>query len=230
MAFSPHFAYGDSSLGGACAHKSFVEVTMPFTFRCTLILSALAVLLIASGSQAISVLPTNGTVTDFDVGSQQLAFEWDQGSAFDIDPSQLVLLQNEIPGAGIVYEFVIPNFYDPLPKKTIDITMQGLNPCASGAELPSVLDIIGSDSPYGSPGASVPVFGSLVSRDPQSELVTEAWEMFPNPDWEVVKIFVPTAFELESIRIETQSIPEPTTAALMAAGLLGLALAGRRQS
>ena len=199
-------------------------------FRFTPILSALAVLLLAAGAQAISVLPTNGTVTVFEVCSQNLAFEWDRGSAFDIDPSQVALLQNEIPGAGIVYEFVIPNFYDPLPKKTIDITMNGCNPCATGNDLPSVLDIIGSDSPYDSPGPSVPVFASLVSRDAEAKLVVEAWEMFPNPDWEVVKIWVPDAFDLTSNRIETQSIPEPTTAALMAAGLLGLALAGRRQS
>ena len=64
---------------------------------------------------------------------------------------------------------------------------------------------------------------------PGPELVTEAWEMFPNPDWEVVKIFVPSAFELESIQIATQSIPEPATAALLLAGLFGLGLAGRRR-
>ena len=49
----------------------------------------------------------------------------------------------------------------------------------------------------------------MVSRDARAELVIEAWEMFPNPDWEVVKIFAPSAFELESIQISTQSIPEP---------------------
>jgi hypothetical protein len=188
------------------------------------------VLLLAAGAQAISVLPTNGTVTEFDACSQELTFDWDQGSAYDIDPSQLALLQNEIPGAGVVYEFVIPNFYDPLPKKTIDVTMKGCNPCAFGDDLAIVLDIIGSDSPYDGSGPSVPVFASLVSRDAEPQLVVEAWEMFPNPDWEVVKIWVPDAFELRTIRIETQSIPEPTTAALMAAGLIGLALAGRRQS
>ena len=199
------------------------------TGRCTSILSALAVLLIAAGAQAISSLPMNGTVTNFDVSNSQLVFEWDRSSNFDIDESQLELLQNAIPGAGIVYEFVIPNFYDPLPKKTIDISMKGSNPCASGAELPSVLDIIGSDSPYPSGGPSVPVFGVYVGGTRQPELVTEAWEMFPNPDWEVVKLFAPTAFELDSISIMTQSIPEPGTAALITAGLLGLCMAGRRR-
>jgi hypothetical protein len=53
--------------------------------------------------------------------------------------------------------------------------------------------------------------------------------MFPNPDWEVVKIFAPTAFELDDIMIYTKSIPEPGTAALMAAGLFGLGMAGRRR-
>ena len=63
----------------------------------------------------------------------------------------------------MLYEFVIPNFYDPLPKKTIDITLVGANSGASEAERPSVLDIIGADSPYGSPGPSVPVLASLVA-------------------------------------------------------------------
>ena len=60
-------------------------------------------------------------------------------------------------------------------------------------------------------------------------VVTEAWEMFPNPDWEIVKIFAPTAFQLQSIEIATQSLPEPGTAALTAAGLFGLGMAGRRR-
>ena len=53
--------------------------------------------------------------------------------------------------------------------------------------------------------------------------------MFPNPDWEVVKIFVPEAFELQSIKIVTQSIPEPGTVALLVVGLLGLGRASRHQ-
>jgi hypothetical protein len=73
----------------------------------------------------------------------------------------------------------------------------------------------------------VPVPASLVARNSAPLLVTEAWEMFPNPDWEVVKIFAPLAFELQSITIETQSIPEPGTAALLLVGLFGLGLAGR---
>jgi hypothetical protein len=205
-------------------------------FRCTPILSALAVLLLASGAQAISVIPENGTVTDFVVEGQTLSFEWDQNSSYDIVHDEAGLFQNEIsfPGClpldGTFFAFVIPNFYDPLPKKTVDITLGGSNPGASGTDLPHVLFILGADAPYNAPGASFPVSGDQVSRVAGAELVTEAWEMFPNPDWEIVSIFVPSAFDLTSIRIETQSIPEPTTAALMAAGLFGLALAGRRRS
>lgn len=204
---------------------------MSIAVRYSSLLAALAVSLIVAG--AARALPTNGTLTTFDVAGQQLSFEWDVNSAFQIDPDQLSVLQNEIalPGSGLVvgtlYEFVIPNFYDPLPKKTIDIVLVGANTGASEAERPSVLDIIGSDSPFGGSGPSVAVLGSLVDRTSEPELVTEAWEMFPNPDWEVVKIFAPLAFELQSIRIETQSVPEPGTAALLVVGFSGLALVGR---
>jgi hypothetical protein len=206
---------------------------MPIAARFTSIFAALAVLLIAAGTA--HALSTNGTLTTFDVASQQLVFEWDANSAFQIVDTEVTLFQNEItlPGGGLVvgtlYEFVIPNFYDPLPKKTIDITLVGENAGTSEAERPSVLDIIGSDSPFESPGPSVPVPASLVARTSAPLLVTEAWEMFPNPDWEVVKIFAPLAFELQSITIETQSIPEPGTAAMLLVGLFGLGLAGRCQ-
>jgi hypothetical protein len=205
-------------------------------FRCTPILSALAVLLLASGAQAISVLPENGTVTEFDVASQTLSFEYDPFSIYEIVHEDAELFQHEssfpgcLPVEGTFYAFLIPNFHDPLPKKTVDVTMAGSNP--SAAELPHVLLVIGADFPYGSSGLSWPdlVWGSRISRNADPELVTEAWEMFPNPDGELVKIFVPSDFELTSIRIETQSIPEPATAALMVAGLFGLSLAGRRRS
>ena len=111
---------------------------MRTTGRCTSILSALAVLLIAAGAQAISSLPMNGTVTNFDVDSQQLLFEWDQSSQYEIVNTEVGLFQHEIsfPGClpieGTFYAFVIPNFYDPLPKKTVDITMVGSNASAAG--------------------------------------------------------------------------------------------------
>jgi hypothetical protein len=199
---------------------------------CVSILSALVGLLVASGAQANSVLDPNSTLTNFSVATQQVVFDWDQSSNFPIVDTEVSLIQHGVPDgspAGIVYEFVIPNFYDPLPKKIVQVLLSGLNPGAIGPELPSVLDIIGSDSPYGSPGPSVPVIGSYASGSVGSTVVFEAWEMFPNPDWEVVKIFVPTAFELQSISIWTQSIPEPGTVALLAAGLFGLGLAGHRR-
>jgi hypothetical protein len=205
-------------------------------FCWTPILSALAVLLLASGAQAVSVLPENGTVTEFEVASQTLSFEYDPFSIYEIVYEEAEVFQHEssfpgcLPVEGTFYAFLIPNFHDPLPKKTIDVTMVGSNP--SAAELPHVLLIVGLDFPYDSPGLDWPdlVWGHQVSGDAAPGLVTEAWEMFPNPDGELVKIFVPSDFELTHIRIETQSIPEPTTAALMAAGLFGLALAGRRRS
>lgn len=206
---------------------------MSIAVRSASILAALAVLLVASGAaQAqglVEWMGNNGTLTTFDVDTQDLQFASDPNSEFAIDPNQLELLQNEIIGAGTLYEFVIPNFFDPLPKKIIFIQMTGSNLGAIGAELPYVLDIIGSDSPYPDGGPSVPVLASYIDGTSGSGSVIEAWEMFPNPDWEVVKLFAPTAFELDSIVIATQSIPEPGTVALMAAGLLGLGMAGRRR-
>ena len=213
---------------------------MLIAVRYASILGAVAVLLVAAGAaQAVSTLPTNGTVTTFQVAGDQLEFDSDESSNYPIVDIPINLYQDPITDPdtelviGTVYEFVIPNFYDPLPQKTLDISMVGSNSGASELELPRVLDIIGSDAPYESIGPSVPVFGSFVSGssspDPAGLLVTEAWEMFPNPDWEIVKIFVPSAFQLQSIEIATQSLPEPGTAALMAAGLFGLGMAGRRR-
>ncbi len=61
----------------------------------------------------------------------------------------------------------------------------------------------------------------------------EHWEMHPNPDFETVKVFIPTAFEFLSMHITTQSIgevPEPGVLVLLGGGFAGLLFAGRRRS
>ncbi|MGB5398382.1 MAG: VPLPA-CTERM sorting domain-containing protein, partial [Gammaproteobacteria bacterium] len=138
-----------------------------------------------------------------------------------------------IPGrvVGTLYEFVIPNFYDPLPMKKIEISMHGANGGASGFELPGVLDIIGADSDFTNGGPALPVLGSFVSNTISSTLVTEYWTMFPNPDFEIVKLFVPVEFELQNITISTQStvVPVPAAVWLFGSGILGLAAVARRK-
>jgi hypothetical protein len=175
-------------------------------------------------AQAIT---TNGTETFFTVSSEELTFDWDKNSQYDLSPFEASVQHDLISGPGGVigtlYEFMIPNFYDPLPMKTVEITMNGANNEASGVLLSDVLDVFGADSPYDEPGPAVPVQGYFVSGMITPTLVNELWEMFPNPDFEHVKIWAPTEFELVSIQIVTQSVPIPPTMLLFGSSLLGLA-------
>ena len=185
---------------------------------------------------ASTITGSNTTFTSFDAVSGGLKFEWDLSSTYDITGTDVTLYENNIiiPGpkvVGTVFEFVIPNFYDPLPMKKIEISMHGANWCASESERPSVLDIIGSDSDYIDGGPSLPVQGSYVGGSTTATLVTEYWEMFPNPDFEIVKLYVPVEFELQSINIATQStvVPVPASLWLFGSGLLGLVGFSRRK-
>ena len=82
---------------------------------------------------------SNWTYTSFDTGTEVTMYD----DNIIIPGPQLV---------GTIYEFVIPNFYDPLPMKKIEITMLGGNEGASGLALPGVLDIIGADSDFNNGG------------------------------------------------------------------------------
>lgn len=184
---------------------------------------------------ASTITASNTTLTTFNAVSGGITFEWDLSSKYEITGTDVTLFENDIISSGrkvvgTVYEFVIPNFYDPLPMKKIEIDMHGANWCTSESERPSVLDIIGSDSDFNNGGPSLPVLGSYVSGSTSATLVTEHWEMFPNPDFEIVKLYVPIEFELQSINIATQStvIPVPASLWLFGSGLLGLLGYSRR--
>jgi hypothetical protein len=165
------------------------------------------------GVTSAHAIMTNGTEIMYDALSGELTFEADPNSQYDLSPFNASVKADEIfidVGLyGTLYEFLIPNFYDPLPKKTVDITMVGANSDASGLDLARVLNVFGTDSPFGVDGPAVPVMGYFVAGTTSPMLVAEHWEIFPNPDFEYVKIWVPDAFNLVSIKIVTQSVPGP---------------------
>lgn len=186
-------------------------------------------------AHAITATP-NWTYTNFDAATGNLTFDWDQNSQYQITGTEVILYDDNIITSGpqlvgTVYEFVIPNFYDPLPMKKIEITMTGANEGASGLALPGVLDIIGADSDFINGGPALPVLGSFVSGSISPTMVTEYWEMFPNPDTETVKLYVPVEFELQNISIYTEStvVPVPAAVWLFGSGLLGLVGVARRR-
>ncbi len=206
--------------------------TKAYFHTCAVII---AFLISPVSAEADTVTVTNGTLTSFDASTGDITFDWDLNSIYDITGNDVTLYDNDIgiPGrlVGTLYEFVIPNFYDPLPMKKISISMVGANGGASGSELPAVLDIIGADSDFLNGGPALPVLGSFVSSTISSTLVTEYWEMFPNPDFEIVKLYVPVEFELQTITIATQStvVPVPAAIWLFGSGLLGLTAMARRK-
>jgi hypothetical protein len=171
-------------------------------------------LICVTGVQAIM---TNGTETIYTAAapSDPLIFNFDEESEYELsfpDPRVTVDAIGEGNGGAKIYEFVIPNFYDPLPEKTVEITITGANSEANGLDLPRILDIIGSDSLFGESSPALPAFGEFVSGSIAATSVEELWHIFPNPDYEIVKIWVPNAFNLVSIKIETQSVPLPNEA------------------
>jgi hypothetical protein len=197
---------------------------------------AIAVVLVSigvTGVQASMHIPPNGTETIYTADTGELVFDYDKNSDYDLSFEEPSLQEDQLfvpPDnvIGTLYEFIIPNFYDPLPKKTVDVSIKGQNSGADGLELARVLDVFGADSPFGVPGPSVPVYGEFVDGTIEPTLVTERWEIFPNPDFEYVKVWVPIQFELESIEIVTQSVPLPPAALLLGSALFGLIFLRRK--
>ena len=164
------------------------------------------------GVTSAQAIMTNGTETTYTASDKKITFVADLNSKYRLSPFDANVKVDEIfitPDTlvGTIYEFVIPNFYDPLPKKTVEITISGTNDSASGYDMAKVLDVFGADTPFSKSGPAEQVEGFFVSSRETSELVTELWEIFPNPDFEYVKIWVPLNFGLRGIKIVTQSVP-----------------------
>ena len=196
----------------------------------TLVALGIVFLIGAPGAQAAMV---NWTETVYTVSSGELTFDWDKNSQYDLSFSGPSVQDTPIfiPPFnlfGTLYEFVIPNFYDPLPKKTVEITINGANSGAGGMELPRVLDVFGADSSFTEPGPALPAPGEFVHGTITSQTITELWHIFPNPDFETVTIWAPVEFELEGIKIVTQSVPISGAAWLLGSGLFGLIFLRRK--
>ena len=204
-----------------------------------------AALLFVAGPSGANALPANAvnwTETWIEFDGQEFiisGFAFDDDSPYDLVPFDPTVqadfvsftLSTSTFLVGAIVEVTIPNFFDPLPTKLVDVVFIGANGGAAGLELPRVLDIIGADAPFfPPPGPALPVYGEFLSATCAPERCDEHWVMHPNPDFETVKVFIPTAFEFVSMHIVTQSVPEPGALALVAVGLVGLLAAGRRRA
>lgn len=160
----------------------------------------------------------------------------------DVTPSVLFepfFVGDELFGWDI--SITIPNFVDPLPNKLIKIVFESSNP-NKDYPLPWVTGIVAWDTPFGTGGEASSVVcpedcdflgGAAWITEEETLRYLEQWELHPNPDWEVVSVFVPAAFDPIGLHIITSSfgeVPEPGTLALLSVGLIGLGMAGRRRA
>jgi len=113
-----------------------------------------------ASSMPQSLVNWTETWIEIDAGGFVISgFEYDDTSVFDLvdfDPVvQTDFVSFGLSGSeflvGAIVEVTIPNFFDPLPRKLVDIVFEGANGNAAGLELPRVLDIIGADAPFSPP-------------------------------------------------------------------------------
>ncbi|MCC7413997.1 MAG: hypothetical protein IT495_20445 [Gammaproteobacteria bacterium] len=117
--------------------------------------------------------------------------------------------------------FEIPNIPDNRPVKHIQIQINGV--WTPGLE-PVLTSVTGFFGPTFPPG----VFAGSEETFPGFHRV-EWWDIFPNPDFETLLLFLPNTTFVNQVVIDTIStIPLPAAWALLLAGLGGIGLAPRR--
>ena len=130
-------------------------------------------------------------------------------------------------GTGSFLELYIPNWIDFRPYKQmwIQITFVG-NP----NNVPYITNMAGRDN-LASYVYVVPDPPVLFPIDPFNGVngLGLGYTLYPNPDWEVFDIVVPEGVVIDQIVVDTISIPEPASVALLGFGGLALGAFARRR-
>jgi hypothetical protein len=132
-------------------------------------------------------------------------------------------------GAANFYTLFFPNWIDQVPLKIGRMQIYwlppvGTEPNTSGPEILEILGIEGDNDVYGSVTG-----GGAIDIPPGTDNLL-GWyvdfEIRPNPDYERIYFSLPAGSQLQQLDIDTESIPEPASVALLG-GLALLALRRR---
>ena len=126
------------------------------------------------------------------------------------------------PTAPATFVANVVNWVDLLPEKFLRIQITYTDALANGAPVITGIDGAGPVS-----GGDPHVSGLLNSVPVDANHFYEDWYITPNPDWEQIQFDLPMGTVVEQIVIDTVSVPEPVTMALL--GLGGLVLLKRRR-
>lgn len=127
-----------------------------------------------------------------------------------------------LDGGGIV-NIAMPNFIDQLPLKEIWVQIKYV----PGGESPFVAAVEAFDEEAGQ------VLGTLNGSIDNTEFGfrIESWQIRPNPDFELIQIWVPANVVVDQVVVDTIStVPEVSTLALCGGSLVVLTIGARLRS
>lgn len=123
-------------------------------------------------------------------------------------------------GGGGIVNIAMPNFIDQLPRKEIWVQIKYV----PGGASPYVTAVEAFDEEAGQ------VLGTLNGSidNPDFGFRVESWQILPNPDFELIQIYVPAAVTIDQVVVDTIStVPEVSTLALCGGSILVLAVGAR---